>query len=275
MYPAAIHGIIDSALKKVLFLRRNPWGFLVSAMLAGVYVGIGVLIACVVGGPFSAEHSPWTKLLMGGSFSVALSLVVFAGAELFTSSNMIMPIAWWERKSTFGQVVAIWLASWGGNLLGGLCFAALIYLTGVLNSGTDAGFVQTLAVKKTHLSIVELLTRGAFCNMLVCLASWCAYRMKSEVGRLIMIFWCLYVFVAAGFEHSVANMTLLTLALFQAPSMADPHAVTVLGMGYNLLWVSLGNIIGGMLFVGAAYWTICHKEITLDAEVRAAVPVGE
>ena len=173
-----------------------------------------------------------------------------------------MAIGWWRGKSTFGNLLAIWGLSWLGNLLGAVLLAVLLLYSTVLNPTSGAApqnpgylLLQELAAKKMSLAPLALFTRGILCNWLVCLAVWCTYRMQSESGKLIMIFWCLYAFVAAGFEHSVANMTLFSLALLQ------PHTAAVSwgGMGYNLLWVSLGNALGGALLVGGAYWAGAHR----------------
>ena len=97
---------------------------------------------------------------------------------------------------------------------------------------------------------LELLMRGILCNWLVCLALWMSARTKSDAAKCILIFWCLFAFIASGFEHSVANMTLFAIALFGN----HPDTVTIGGMFYNLLWVSIGNIIAGVVFMAAAYW---------------------
>ncbi|MBS4804768.1 MAG: formate/nitrite transporter family protein, partial [Clostridium sp.] len=102
----------------------------------------------------------------------------------------------------------------------------------------------------------ELFFRGILCNMLVCLAVWCTFRCKEESSKLIMIFWCLFVFITAGFEHSVANMTLLTIGLLSPLG----HAVSVSGYAYNILIVSLGNMVGGILFIAVPYFIISRKK---------------
>ena len=98
--------------------------------------------------------------------------------------------------------------------------------------------------------IVELIARAALCNWLVCLALWMAARTTNDTAKAIVIFWCLFAFIASGFEHSVANMTLLSIALLGE----HPDTVSLAGMGHNLLWVTLGNIIGGSVFMALGYW---------------------
>ena len=107
-----------------------------------------------------------------------------------------------------------------------------------------------VASDKMNTPFVELLIRGILCNILVCLAAWCACKLKEETAKLIMIFWCLFAFITSGFEHSVANMTLLSLSLM----VPHPETVSLAGLAANLVPVSIGNIIGGAVFVGAAYW---------------------
>jgi len=249
-YSDSLYAVGDIAAKKVAYLRASPWGYFVAAMLAGAYVGVGILLVFAIGAPLAGAHSPWKTTVMGASFAVALSLVVFAGSELFTGNNLVLAIGMWLKRTTGMDLVRIWAVSWLGNLAGAMLLALLLHYSGIYNNPDGLALIQQSAGKKMELPVVELLIRGALCNWLVCLAVWMTYRMQTEIGKLVMIFWCLYAFIAAGFEHSVANMTLLTLALLQ------PHttAVSWAGLGYNLGWVSLGNAIGGALFVGGAYW---------------------
>jgi nitrite transporter NirC len=121
-------------------------------------------------------------------------------------------------------------------------------------------FVESVAAAKMQLPFEAAFARGILANWLVCLAVWCAARTSNDVAKLGLIFWCLFAFIGAGFEHSIANMTLLAIALFQ------PHGEAVSWAGYvqNLLPVTLGNIVGGAFFVGGLYW--------LSAPVRRLVP---
>jgi nitrite transporter NirC len=267
MYQETIRALEKAAVTKWAFLRANPLGYLVSSMLAGAYVGVGIFLVFAIGGPLAAAGSPWLKTIMGASFAVALSLVIFAGAELYTGNNLVMTVGVKGRVAGGRALVAVWGISWVGNLLGAMLLAALLVASGVLNGAAEHTFVQAAVAKKMHLTITELLARSMLCNWLVCLAVWCGFRMQTEIGKLVMIFWCLYAFIASGFEHSVANMTLLTVGLLQ------PHlpAVSWAGMGYNLLWVSLGNAIGGAIFVGMAYLAVSRD---LPAEKLSPVPTG-
>jgi len=111
-------------------------------------------------------------------------------------------------------------------------------------------YVNSAASNKMNAPFIELLMRGILCNILVCLAVWCAYKLKEETAKLIIIYWCLFAFITSVFEHSVANMTLLSFSLL----IPHPETVSLAGLTANLIPVTIGNVIGGVVFVGAAYW---------------------
>jgi nitrite transporter NirC len=140
--------------------------------------------------------------------------------------------------------------TWLGNLAGAVALATLFWLGGggaILKEGADLAF--TTAAAKMHAAPLALVAKGILCNWLVCLALWMSARTTNDVAKLVVIFWCLFAFIASGFEHSVANMTLFAVALLGN----HPDTVTIGGMFYNLLWVSIGNIIAGVIFVGFGY----------------------
>ena len=246
MFNEDFEAAANAAAAKHSFLKENPFGYFLLSLLAGMYVGFGVLLAFTVGGLLSG--SPATKLAMGASFGVALSLVVMAGAELFTGNNLVMTAGMLKKKTTFRDAIVLWIVCWLGNAVGGVLLAVLYHLT-ELSNGPVGEFMATSALAKMTASPMALLSRGILCNMLVCIAVWCGFRCKTESGKLIMIFWCLFAFITTGFEHSVANMTLLTIALINPAGTA----VSVSGWLYNLGLVTLGNMIGGILFVAVPY----------------------
>ena len=250
-----IEKVCGSALTKLKLLNNSKLRYLISAALAGAFVGIGIILIFTIGGSLSAVNSPVTKLVMGLSFGIALSLVLMAGSELFTGNNMIFTISTMEKKTTWKDTSRIWIYSFVGNLIGSIILAALYAYSG-LTKGVVGDFILKTADLKMHTPFTQLFLRGILCNILVCLAVWCFIKLKEETSKLIMIFWCLFAFITSGFEHSIANMTLLSIALF------IPHSnqVTVGGFIYNLSAVTLGNIVGGALFVGLAYWVILREK---------------
>jgi nitrite transporter NirC len=252
MYGDTIEGFTKIAEKKLAFLRRSPGGFLVASMLAGAYVGIGIILIFTLG----AEAPPEIrKLVMGATFGIALTLVVIAGAELFTGHTMFMALRRYGGTGSLRDIGESWGMTWVGNLAGALLLVALFDMAGGGGLlGSPDGLVMKVAAIKMNATGASLFARAVLCNWLVCLAIWMAARVDSDIAKCVVIFWCLLAFIACGFEHSVANMTLLGLAL----AGNHPESVSLAGAAWNLAWVTLGNIVGGALFVGGAYYVSSH-----------------
>lgn len=238
----------DAARHKI-DLTATPGVFLVRTMLAGAYIGIGVLILATAGGPLEAAGSPFAPLVKGLVFGVALTIVVVAGAELATSAMMILTQGAMLGRVRWSRAGVTLLAVTAGNLLGSMLFAALVHASGVLAPGTAGGAtIASMLEHKAHTSSGQLFVRGVLCNLLVCLAIWCAGRLRSEGARIALVFACVMVFITSGFEHVVANMTTFSLGLY-----AGVPGATVAEMARNLALVGLGNLVGGAVLVGAAY----------------------
>lgn len=233
--------------RKAVFAREQPFGYWIASMLAGVYVGLGIILIFAVGAPFALASSPAVRLVMGASFGVALTLVVFAGAELFTGNVMFLLIGRLRGQCSWRDVARVWTLSWSGNLAGALALAWLTVAAKALSPVDTVGFVHQVSVAKIAAPYGLLIGRGVLCNILVCLALWCASRTTSDAAKLGLIWWCLFGFIAPGFEHSVANMTLLGLGVIGAngPGVSWP------GFWHNMLWVTLGNVVGGALLAFA------------------------
>jgi nitrite transporter NirC len=253
MFNEEITMVSNAAKGKYTLLCTNPLGYILAAMLAGMFVGFAVLLAFTIGGLLAG--SPFTKFLMGCSFGIALSLVIMAGSELFTGNNFIMPVGVAKKTISFGACLKVWGMSYLGNLLGSVLLA-LIFAGCGLAAGSVGGFISSAAATKMSLPPLALICRGILCNMLVCVAVWCSFRCKSEAAKLIMIFWCLLAFITTGYEHSIANMTLLTVSLL---SPAAGAAVSLGGWIYNIALATLGNIIGGVCFMAFPYLLISKK----------------
>lgn len=253
MYYHEITQITAAAHNKVNLLQAGRARYLVASLLAGMYVGFGIVLIFTIGGILAQEYGAVVRVLMGISFGIALSLVLMAGSELFTGNNMIMTIGQLEQQISLRQSIAIQGYSFLGNLAGSLLLATLFAYSGLLEGNTGA-YMAKIAKVKTELPWQQLFIRGIFCNVLVCLAIWCSFRMKEETSKLIMVFWCLFAFITAGFEHSVANMTILGAAL-----LVTGTGVSLSGAAYNIIWVSAGNFIGGAVVVGFSYWFISRR----------------
>lgn len=249
MFKETLISLGNAAEKKAGFLKNSKGKYLVASAWAGLYVGLGILLIMVVGAMGLGVGSGFTKMLMGLSFGIALSLVIMAGSELFTGNNLIMMAGALDKRVTFRDALSVWGYSYVGNFIGSFIVGALFVYSGIVATSTGE-FVLKVAAGKMNGDFMELLVKGILCNLLVCLAVLCSIRMKSESGKLIMIFWCLFAFITAGFEHSIANMTIFSISLL----MPHPETVSIIGMFNNLIPVTIGNFIGGALMLGVGYY---------------------
>ena len=252
-----IQRLIDASKAKAALVNSSRTRYFLLSMLAGIYVGFGIILIFSIGAPLKAAGAPGLKALMGASFSIALTLVVFAGSELFTGNNMTMMIGSLARQVSWLDTFKVWTVSYFGNLAGSLLLAVTMAGTGLIAKSPLKDFILAVSAGKMSTPFWELFLRGVLANMLVCLAIWTASRAKEDTAKLILIFWSLFGFIGAGFEHSVANMTLLGMALFIS---GTPSSVSWGGFAANLIPVSLGNLIGGAVFIGAAYWYISKEK---------------
>ena len=239
------------------------------AILAGAFIAFGAIFSTVVSTGSTLSFG-LTGLLSGLAFSLGLILVVVGGAELFTGNNLMI-MAWASRKISTSSVLRNWIIVYFGNMLGAFSLVLIIWLSGHPSSGNGAvgeRMVQIAASKCTYTGL-QAFTLGILCNILVCLAIWLCYSSRTVQGRILAIIFPITAFVAAGFEHSVANMYFIPMGLIVKewgdPGMLgflhdNPDLFNELSWGNfiikNLLPVSLGNIVGGSLFVGIAYWFI-------------------
>ena len=250
--PEALSESADLARTKAHQVRLLP-RYLVSSALAGGYVGVAVVLLASVAGPLGASGSAATKLVQGAVFGLALTLVVFAGAELFTGNVMHMLQGLSARTVRMGQLVAVWVASLVGNLVGSIGFAALVHAGGTLGLGGQPGkpgpgeaMIASIVNAKNAATGSQLFWRSVLCNLLVCLGLWMAGRTRSDTAKLVVLWWALLAFIGSGFEHSVANMTIFALGVFEGSGGWGDLA-------RNLAWTVPGNVVGGGFLVGLVY----------------------
>ena len=256
MFRGDIEKVAEQARVKAAYLEHTPFGYLILSALAGAYLAFGITLIYCVGAPFAADGAAAQKLVMGCAFGVALTLVIFAGSELFTGNNMVCAIGALNEAITWRMLGRIWGVSLIGNLAGSLGLAWLIIQSGVLSHAPQSDLLFKSAATKMSLSGWELLIRGMLCNWLVCLAVWMAGRTNSDAAKLLLIFWCLLAFIGSGFEHSIANQSLMTMALL----LPHPDSITWNGFLWNQTWVIAGNVIGGSVFVGGLYWMVATQK---------------
>jgi nitrite transporter NirC len=243
----------DLAAKKARMLGRAPGAFAISALLGGAYIGIALILALTVSSGLPAGARP---LVSGGVFGIGLLLVQFAGADLFTGTVMYAVLGLARGRLSLAKALALMAAVWIGNLAGA-AILAWIFSTGGGGAVFSAPppFLHDYVAHKVDAAPLTLVARASLCNWLVCLAIWMHARLQSDSARIMAIGWCLLAFVACGFEHSVANMTLFTLG------MLDPvPVVDAAGAVHNLFWVTIGNMGGGGVFGAGAYLAMGRGE---------------
>lgn len=230
-------------------------------VLAGAFIGLGAMLFVLVKSDPTLGFAA-SALLGGLVFSVGLFMVVVAGAELFTGNNLIV-MAWADGRVSTGQVLRNWAIVCWANFVGAAGLALLVWASGhaSLNGGAIGHKVVQIAVAKQDLPLVTALLRGLLCNVLVCMAVWMAMGGRSVGDKAVAVTLPVMAFVAAGFEHSIANMYLMPLAmLLQHGGLTGYPAVTWSGMLGNLFPVILGNVLGGAVLVAGVYHVIYKRQ---------------
>ncbi len=248
----------ESTFKKLLILGIMAGTYIAFAGAAANMASFNLLLG--------TETYGLGKILSGTIFTGGIIMVTLAGAELFTG-NSLMTVAVLEKKISVTKMLRNWVIVYIANFIGSFLVAWMVVNTGILSSGADmlGAFTVKVAAGKVNMTFLQCLISGILCNWLVCLAVWCATGASSTTGKILALFFPIWLFVTGGFEHSVANMYFISAGImasssetFSALSGAAPEALTNLdwyGMAVsNLLPVTLGNIIGGTIFVATAYW---------------------
>ena len=253
------------------------------SILAGAFIAMGAVFSTTATTGGSVMPYGVTRVLGGFTFSLGLILVVIAGAELFTGNNLIV-MAWASHKVTTSQLLRNWIIVYIGNFIGSFATAYLMFLTQQyeFSKGAVGLNALTIANTKTGLEFIPAVALGIFCNALVCLAVWLCMSARTTTDRVLAIVPPITAFVAAGFEHSIANMYFIPIGLFIksganaafweniGKTAADfPNLTWSNFFIVNLLPVTIGNIIGGAVMVGLVYWSIYLRK---TATVTAAPP---
>jgi len=250
--------------------RMDFWSLLVLAILAGAFIALGAMFATtVLAGAQGMMPFGVSRLLAGTVFCLGLILVVLGGAELFTG-NTLMVMALASGKVRLSEMLRAWAIVYAGNFAGAVGIAVLVFLAGQyrLGEGAVAKVALKIAADKVALPFDQALFLGILCNVLVCLAVWLSLGARTTTDKVFAILFPVSAFVVAGFEHSVANMYLVPLGLMikhSAPadlwsqlgmSSADLDRLTWPAFFWSLVPVTIGNIIGGAVLVGAVYWFV-------------------
>lgn len=267
---------VNAGIKKATTPTKKV---LASAFLAGAYIAFGSLGS--VGAAYNLLANPATyglgKALAGLMFPAGLMFVLIAGADLFTG-NILITLAALKKKVTWGQAFKNWGLVWLGNLAGGVVVAYLVSLSGVFDwsNGLYGGVIVKNAIGKLGFSWTAAIASGILCNWIVCATVWMTYAAKDVTGKVFTGFFGVFLFVCTGFEHSVANMAYLFAGLFSKANPAyleaahktaqDAAAINLPSIFVNnLIPVTIGNILGGAIFVAGVYYFIFMKDETKTA----------
>ncbi len=248
---------------------RDALALIVLGLLAGAFIAFGAIFMTVV--LTGASELPWgvARLLAGVVFSLGLILVIVGGAELFTGDSLMI-VACASRRITLAALLRAWSLVYIGNIVGAVGTAALIFLAGEhgFAGGAVGKTALAIASAKAALPTIQLFFLAVLCNVLVCLAVWMSFGARSATDKVMVIVPPITAFVAAGFEHSVANLYLLPFGL-AVKAWAGPEfwgaigqtaaaypALTAGGVLHNIIVATIGNLVGGSLMVGAVYWFV-------------------
>lgn len=260
--PAEIAAKVESVGVTKARMPLLPMAML--GMLAGGFIGLGALYFTLVASDASLGFAA-SRVLGGVVFSLGLILVVVGGAELFTGNNMLA-MAWADGKISSGEVMRNWVVVYVANAIGAIGFAAVVYWSnhGAFNGGAVAQQYLKIAAAKTALPFTEAFFKGVLCNLLVCLGVWLCMAGRSVTDKVLAIIFPISAFVAAGFEHSVANMYFISLAIFLRDGVDATAGVNLAtlnwsGFASNLVPVTLGNIVGGSALVALVYHFIYRR----------------
>lgn len=256
MFQSEFQSVCSAGAAKVNLLKRNPLGYLVASLVAGMFISFGSFVSFTIGGYLTSTGSTATKLIAAICFAAALSLVLMAGCELFTGNNFVIAASAMRKNISWADAAKSWVVCYAGNLIGSWICVGLYQLTGLASVEITAQYFADSSAAKIALSPVQMTIRGILCNILVCLAVWCGIKLKSESGKLIMALWCIIVFMVCGFEHSIANMSVIGVGLLNPMN----QVITVGGYISNLFFVTIGNMLGAIFFVALPYHLISKEK---------------
>jgi nitrite transporter NirC len=247
-----LHEVEKLAEKKVKIFKQSLLRYLLRAMLASMFIGFGVIVAFKTGNFFYAEHSPLTYPMAAITFGAAIILIAYGGGDLFTGNTFYYTYAAFRGQLSWIDVIKLWISSYSGNILGAAFFAFMIYITGLFAETSVNAFLLSVVEKKMHVPTVQLFFRAILCNWLVCLAFFLPLGLKGDGAKMFAMMLFVFCFFISGYEHSIANMCTFAIALV----LNHPGTITWGGVIHNLVPVTIGNLIGGTLFMAFMYYYV-------------------
>ncbi|MBN3527034.1 formate/nitrite transporter family protein [Paenibacillus apiarius] len=245
------------ALKKKAAWDSNKFQYLLRSIMASMFIGFGVVVAFKTGNLFDEGASPFAYTTAAVTFGAAIILIGYAGGDLFTGNTFYFTFSTLRGSTTWSDTFKIWGTSYLGNFIGALLFAALLWGTGLFRGYNSNVFFYDVVAHKMEASTFQLFFRAILCNWLVCMAFFIPMTLKGDGPKIFAMILFVYCFFISGFEHSIANMTSFSIALF----MEHPHpaGISLYGALHNLIPVTFGNIIGGSVFMGMIYFYLNER----------------
>ncbi|MGO9018713.1 MAG: formate/nitrite transporter family protein [Syntrophobacteraceae bacterium] len=242
----------DAGARKINMLASDPSRYMLRSLGAGMFLSIVVFVFWVL--MYNLRDMSLGKVIASAFFGVGLVGIVFTNAELFTSNNMYLTVSSAEGRTSWGQTVLLWIACYFGNLTGAVAIALLLYSAGSFGELPADHALFTGALHKAHQAGNVIFFKGILANWIVCLAVRLALRCKEDIAKIMVLVLVVFIFVYLGFEHSIANMGTFSMAMLGGGALTLGDAL------HNLLYSSLGNVVGGVLLVGLPFVYINPNE---------------
>lgn len=250
----AVESSIDyleaQGVRKRNILHDNPLEYFIRSALAGVFLGMLTVVCFKIADAFYQVNSPVTNVMYALPFAIALVIIIYTGAELFTSNTMYLTVSTLGKKTTWLESIKILAICYIGNFVGTMLFVAIFHSTGIFGHNGVNGWLNNIVEVKMTSSFLHIFAKGILANWLVCLAVYLPTRVKSDGVKILMIFIAVFTFFVSGYEHSIANFSFFSLALLQD----HPDSISIFGAIHNIIPATLGNIVGGGFFVGAVFY---------------------
>ncbi|WP_176545153.1 formate/nitrite transporter family protein [Bacillus sp. AFS041924] len=262
----SIQYCIELALKKKKILDQSLVKYLARAALASVYISFILIVCLKLAELFRLQDSPFSTVAYPLVFSTALIMIIYGGGELFTSNTMYFTFSTLAKKTSKQDLLKNWVACYSGNIIGAFIFASIYFFTGLAKDFPADHFLTGVVDHKIHAPFLHLFFKGILCNWLVCLACFLPTRFKDDLAKMLLIFLLVFAFFFSGYEHSIANIAVFTLSYIM------PHEVafTFSDVLHNLIPVTIGNIIGGSVGVGMAYFYLNNDKKLEVKELKRA-----
>lgn len=236
--------VAASAANKADICNNHLGKYFIRSMVAGFFIVVATILSNVSAAVLMPTYPQFGKLLGALLFSIAIVLVVFIGGELFTGNNFTMAVGYFCKTCTLLDVIKTWVVSYIGNFVGAFLLSSIFVYSGASHS-IIVDYYNSFIFNKISATAPEFILRGILCNFMVCLAVFTGAKLKSESGKMIIMFCVIMTFVVAGFEHCIANMATFSIAFMTLGNIGVGAVVK------SMIWVTFGNILGGAVLLAA------------------------